>query len=110
MLLKTKEKKSAAPSSFSITLNSRGANVVIMELSSIVDAPSVGSSDESSGDDGDATMFDASLHGPHDKGTRDYIISKSMCVCGATNVMANGLLPNETLRDTINRILELNAV
>ncbi|KAI4315233.1 hypothetical protein L6164_028067 [Bauhinia variegata] len=37
---------------------------------------------------------------------RDYIISKSMCVCGATNILADDLLPNKTLRDTINRILE----
>lgn len=41
-------------------------------------------------------------------GIRDYIISKSMCVCGATNVLADDLLPNKTLRDTINRILESN--
>lgn len=41
-----------------------------------------------------------------DKCIRDYIISKSMCVCGATNVLADDLLPNKTLRDTINRILE----
>ncbi|XP_062073955.1 E3 ubiquitin ligase PQT3-like isoform X2 [Humulus lupulus] len=41
-----------------------------------------------------------------DKCVRDYIISKSMCVCGATNILADDLLPNKTLRDTINRILE----
>ncbi|XP_027335778.1 E3 ubiquitin ligase PQT3-like isoform X2 [Abrus precatorius] len=41
-----------------------------------------------------------------DKCIRDYIISKSMCVCGATNILADDLLPNKTLRDTINRILE----
>lgn len=29
-----------------------------------------------------------------------------MCVCGATNILADDLLPNKTLRDTINRILE----
>lgn len=39
---------------------------------------------------------------------RDHIISKSMCVCGATNILADDLLPNKTLRDTINRILESN--
>lgn len=39
-------------------------------------------------------------------GIRDYIISKSVCVCGATNVLADDLLPNKTLRDAINRILE----
>ncbi|MED6149540.1 hypothetical protein PIB30_063508 [Stylosanthes scabra] len=41
-----------------------------------------------------------------DKCIRDYIISKSMCVCGARNILADDLLPNKTLRDTINRILE----
>ncbi|KAF7139159.1 hypothetical protein RHSIM_Rhsim07G0110400 [Rhododendron simsii] len=39
---------------------------------------------------------------------RDRIISESVCVCGATNVLADDLLPNKTLRDTINRILESN--
>lgn len=39
-------------------------------------------------------------------GIRDHIISKSICVCGATNILADDLLPNKTLRDTINRILE----
>lgn len=39
-------------------------------------------------------------------GIRDYIISNSMCVCGAQNILADDLLPNKTLRDTINRILE----
>ena len=39
-------------------------------------------------------------------GIRDYITSKSMCTCGATNILADNLLPNRTLRDTINRILE----
>ncbi|KAF8380526.1 hypothetical protein HHK36_028013 [Tetracentron sinense] len=43
-----------------------------------------------------------------DKCIRDHIISKSICVCGATNVLADDLLPNKTLRDTINRILESN--
>ncbi|XP_060177067.1 E3 ubiquitin ligase PQT3-like isoform X2 [Lycium barbarum] len=43
-----------------------------------------------------------------DKCIRDYIISKSVCVCGATNILADDLLPNKTLRDTINRILESN--
>ncbi|ESQ55687.1 hypothetical protein EUTSA_v10024408mg [Eutrema salsugineum] len=40
-----------------------------------------------------------------DKCIRDHIIAKSMCVCGK-NVLADDLLPNKTLRDTINRILE----
>ncbi|CAI9772480.1 unnamed protein product [Fraxinus pennsylvanica] len=39
---------------------------------------------------------------------RDYIISKSICVCGASNILADDLLPNKTVRDTINRILESN--
>lgn len=38
-------------------------------------------------------------------GIRDHIISKSKCVCGVS-VLADDLLPNKTLRDTINRILE----
>ncbi|XP_074356228.1 E3 ubiquitin ligase PQT3-like [Apium graveolens] len=41
-----------------------------------------------------------------DKCIRDYIISKSMCICGATKVLADDLLPNNTLRDTILRFLE----
>ncbi|CAA0807608.1 DWNN domain- a CCHC-type zinc finger, partial [Striga hermonthica] len=43
-----------------------------------------------------------------DRCIRDHIISKSMCVCGAKNILADDLLPNKTLRDTINRILESN--
>ncbi|RLN19251.1 E3 ubiquitin-protein ligase RBBP6-like isoform X1 [Panicum miliaceum] len=41
-----------------------------------------------------------------DKCIRDYIINKSVCVCGATNILADDLLPNKTLRETISRILE----
>ncbi|KAI5409766.1 E3 ubiquitin ligase PQT3-like isoform X2 [Lathyrus oleraceus] len=41
-----------------------------------------------------------------DKCIRDYIMSKSACVCHATNVLADDLLPNNTLRDAIKRILE----
>ncbi|KAE9597463.1 putative transcription factor interactor and regulator CCHC(Zn) family [Lupinus albus] len=41
-----------------------------------------------------------------DKCIRDYIMSRSMCICGAANILADDLLPNKTLRDTINRILE----
>nr|XP_009396010.1 PREDICTED: uncharacterized protein LOC103981128 isoform X1 [Musa acuminata subsp. malaccensis] len=41
-----------------------------------------------------------------DKCIRDYIITKLMCVCGATNILADDLLPNKTLRETISRILE----
>ncbi|KAL3818237.1 hypothetical protein ACJIZ3_004142 [Penstemon smallii] len=43
-----------------------------------------------------------------DKCIRDHIISKSVCVCGASNILADDLLPNKTLRDTIKRILESN--
>ncbi|KAL8111491.1 hypothetical protein AgCh_019267 [Apium graveolens] len=43
-----------------------------------------------------------------DKCIRDYIISKSLCFCGATNIRADDLLPNKTLRGTIVRILESN--
>ncbi|KNA10699.1 hypothetical protein SOVF_141880 isoform B [Spinacia oleracea] len=41
-----------------------------------------------------------------DKCIRDYIISKSMCVCGTRDVLADDLVPNKTLRSTIKRILE----
>eukprot|EP00268_Persea_americana_P014715 TRINITY_DN165_c0_g2_i1.p1 TRINITY_DN165_c0_g2~~TRINITY_DN165_c0_g2_i1.p1 ORF type:complete len:823 (-),score=189.05 TRINITY_DN165_c0_g2_i1:283-2751(-) len=41
-----------------------------------------------------------------DKCIRDHIISKSLCVCGAKNILADDLLPNRTVRETINRILE----
>ncbi|KAL9405922.1 hypothetical protein Peur_002894 [Populus x canadensis] len=41
-----------------------------------------------------------------DKCIRDYIIEQSKCVCGVLNVLADDLLPNKTLRDTINHILE----
>lgn len=41
-------------------------------------------------------------------GIRDYLISKSMCFCGGTNVLADDLLPNNTVRATIVRILESN--
>lgn len=37
---------------------------------------------------------------------RAHIISKSMCVCGAKNILADDLLPNKTLRDTISRMVE----
>uniref|UniRef100_A0A2C9UA49 DWNN domain-containing protein n=1 Tax=Manihot esculenta TaxID=3983 RepID=A0A2C9UA49_MANES len=42
-----------------------------------------------------------------DKCIRDHlIISKLKCVCGTTNVLADYLIPNMTLRDTINRFSE----
>ncbi|THU62087.1 hypothetical protein C4D60_Mb01t01460 [Musa balbisiana] len=40
------------------------------------------------------------------EGIRDYIITKLKCICGATNILADDLLPNKTLRETISRILE----
>ncbi|KAL6557002.1 hypothetical protein OROHE_006878 [Orobanche hederae] len=43
-----------------------------------------------------------------DRCIRDHMISKSICVCGASNILADDLLPNKTLRDTISRILESN--
>ena len=42
-------------------------------------------------------------------GIKDHIISNSICVCGVTNILADALSPNKTLRDTINRILETNT-
>ncbi|GMI95661.1 hypothetical protein like AT5G47430 [Hibiscus trionum] len=41
-----------------------------------------------------------------DKCIRDHIILKLVCICGASNILADDLLPNKTLRDTINRIME----
>lgn len=43
-----------------------------------------------------------------DQCIRDYIISNSMCFCGATNILADDLVPNPFARDTINRNLESN--
>ncbi|XXG77234.1 hypothetical protein AAC387_Pa08g1421 [Persea americana] len=40
-----------------------------------------------------------------DKCIRDHINSKSMCVCGSMKMLADDLLPNKTIRETINRIL-----
>ncbi|KAL8158658.1 hypothetical protein V2J09_000195 [Rumex salicifolius] len=40
---------------------------------------------------------------------RDYVVSRSMCVCGAKYMLADDLIPNKTLRDTINRILESSS-
>ncbi|KAG6534584.1 hypothetical protein ZIOFF_008487 [Zingiber officinale] len=39
------------------------------------------------------------------RGIRDYIMTKLMCICGATNILMDALLPNKTLKETINRIL-----
>ncbi|XP_024539207.1 E3 ubiquitin ligase PQT3-like isoform X1 [Selaginella moellendorffii] len=44
-----------------------------------------------------------------DRCIRNEIISKGKCVCGATHVLADDLLPNKTLRDAIERLLESNA-
>eukprot|EP00249_Psilotum_nudum_P024833 c29303_g1_i1 orf=335-3025(-) len=41
-----------------------------------------------------------------DKCIRDQIITKGRCVCGMSNVLADDLLPNRTLREAINRLLE----
>ncbi|KAJ4975402.1 hypothetical protein NE237_000508 [Protea cynaroides] len=41
-----------------------------------------------------------------DRCIRNHIISNSMCHCGATNVLADDLLPNLTLRETIKTITE----
>ncbi|XP_052171740.1 E3 ubiquitin ligase PQT3-like isoform X2 [Diospyros lotus] len=40
-----------------------------------------------------------------DKCIRYHISSKSMCVCGTTNILADDIFPNLTLRETINRTL-----
>ncbi|KAI3993069.1 hypothetical protein MKX01_009812 [Papaver californicum] len=37
---------------------------------------------------------------------RSNIISKSMCICGVKNITVNDLIPNKTLRDTINSYLK----
>ncbi|XP_042463220.1 E3 ubiquitin ligase PQT3-like isoform X2 [Zingiber officinale] len=41
-----------------------------------------------------------------DKCIRDYIMSKLMCFCGATDILADDLLPNKTFREAISRIME----
>ena len=41
-----------------------------------------------------------------DKCIRDFIMSNSLCTCGAKNVLADDLIPNKTVRDTIVQILE----
>ncbi|KAI3971855.1 hypothetical protein MKX01_035668 [Papaver californicum] len=37
---------------------------------------------------------------------RANIISKSMCICGATGMLVDDLIPNKTIRDTIDRYIE----
>ncbi|KAH7277578.1 hypothetical protein KP509_39G057500 [Ceratopteris richardii] len=44
-----------------------------------------------------------------DKCIRDHILSNGKCVCGATNILADDLLPNKTLRDAITRLLETTS-
>ncbi|MCD7464425.1 E3 ubiquitin-protein ligase rbbp6 [Datura stramonium] len=45
-----------------------------------------------------------------DKCIRDHIIiSNSVCICGARNILADALLPNMTLRVTINRVLKSSS-
>ncbi|KAL6005186.1 hypothetical protein ACLOJK_005748 [Asimina triloba] len=41
-----------------------------------------------------------------DECIRDHIISKSVCACGAREMLADTLIPNRTLREIINRFLE----
>ncbi|CAN4112674.1 unnamed protein product [Withania somnifera] len=44
-----------------------------------------------------------------DKCIRDHIMSNSVCACGARNIHTDTLLPNITLRITINRILKCSS-
>lgn len=44
-----------------------------------------------------------------DKCIRNHIMSNSVCVCGATNILVDALLPNLTLRATVNRFLQSNS-
>ncbi|KAJ7559861.1 hypothetical protein O6H91_04G103900 [Diphasiastrum complanatum] len=41
-----------------------------------------------------------------DRCIREQIMSKGKCICGATNILADDLLPNKTLREAIDRLLE----
>jgi E3 ubiquitin-protein ligase RBBP6 len=45
-----------------------------------------------------------------DKCIRDEILSKGMCACGATNILADDLLPNKTLRDAIQKLLYAQGI
>ncbi|KAI3674843.1 hypothetical protein L2E82_51881 [Cichorium intybus] len=65
-------------------------------------------SDPLNGDAAALMMQDRTAYEQKVKGICDHIIFKAVCVCGATNVLADDLLPNKTLRDAINRILESN--
>ncbi|XP_015169980.1 uncharacterized RING finger protein P8B7.15c-like [Solanum tuberosum] len=44
-----------------------------------------------------------------DRCIRNHIMSNSVCVCGARNILVDALLPNLTLRATVNRILQSNS-
>ena len=45
-----------------------------------------------------------------DRCIRDHLmLSQLKCVCGATQVLTDSLIPNITLRNTINRILEVGV-
>ncbi|KAJ8460109.1 hypothetical protein OPV22_033040 [Ensete ventricosum] len=39
---------------------------------------------------------------------RDHIITKSMCICGAKHMVADDLIPNVTLRETINSFMVIS--
>ncbi|KAJ7537906.1 hypothetical protein O6H91_11G027400 [Diphasiastrum complanatum] len=45
-----------------------------------------------------------------DRCIREQIMSKGKCICGATNILADDLLPNKTLREAIDRLLESTAM
>ncbi|URE27382.1 DWNN [Musa troglodytarum] len=44
-----------------------------------------------------------------DKCIRDHIITKSMCICGAKHLAADDLIPNVTLRETIDSFLVISS-
>ncbi|KAJ4750354.1 hypothetical protein LUZ62_084759 [Rhynchospora pubera] len=44
-----------------------------------------------------------------DKCIREHILNQSKCACGATKVLPDDLLPNKTLRETIDQLLESAA-
>ncbi|XP_064940845.1 E3 ubiquitin ligase PQT3-like [Musa acuminata AAA Group] len=44
-----------------------------------------------------------------DQCIRDHIITKSMCICGAKQLVADDLIPNVTLRETINSFLVISS-
>ncbi|KAH7277568.1 hypothetical protein KP509_39G057400 [Ceratopteris richardii] len=44
-----------------------------------------------------------------DKCIRDRILSNRKCACGATNILADDLLPNKTLRDAITSLLQTSS-